>query len=236
MNGSISSLSIIIPVYNEIECLKKNLSPIINEIKNCVYVVDLIFICSGCTDKSEIYIKKILEKSNIKYSVVIEKSKNGYGSAIKLAFEHVKNDFFTIYHVDCQYSLHEVLNIHLKNNNNVVTYRVNSKSSFLRKLQSLIYVKICNILFSLNLSDINSVKILKKNNFKSLANFSNSSIIELEFLIHLKFKSIDYVVQEINLYERNYGKSKVNLVISIKLLLAIFIFRLKINQFLETIE
>ena len=74
MNGSISSLSIIIPVYNEIECLKKNLSPIINEIKNCVYVVDLIFICSGCTDKSEIYIKKILKKSNIKYSVVIEKS------------------------------------------------------------------------------------------------------------------------------------------------------------------
>ena len=53
MNGSISSLSIIIPVYNEIECLKKNLSPIINEIKNCVYVVDLIFICSGCTDKAK---------------------------------------------------------------------------------------------------------------------------------------------------------------------------------------
>lgn len=224
-----SGLSIIVPIYNEIECLEKYLDILVTELIKSGIEFNLIFVCSGCFDGSENYLKNELKKFNINYKILIEEKRNGYGSAVKLGISEIQYMNFTIFHIDFQYTIDSIIRIYRENiDKTIITFRINNKTNFLRRIQSFFYKKICGFLFNLNFDDINSIKILETKYFSNKTKiFSDSSIIELQFLIYLKNYSINYIYAPIALYERNVGNSKNSLIYKLDMIFEMIKLKIK---------
>ena len=126
-----SGLSIIVPIYNEIECLEKYLDILVTELIKSGIEFNLIFVCSGCFDGSENYLKNELKKFNINYKILIEEKRNGYGSAVKLGISEIQYMNFTIFHIDFQYTINSIIRIYRENiDKTIITFRINNKTNF----------------------------------------------------------------------------------------------------------
>ena len=93
-----SSLSVIVPVYNEQKFLAASLDRLLS-----AKIADEIIICNdGSTDDSASIAKNYEEKyDNIK--LLLNSSNKGKGSALTLAREEIKSDFVTIHDADLEY-------------------------------------------------------------------------------------------------------------------------------------
>ena len=103
-------ISTIIPIYNEESSLKKNFYKIYKFLKKNFSSFEIILIESGSTDKSNLLCAKF---SRLKYiKLLIQKKREGFGSAIKLAIKNISGEFFCVVPIDLCFNL-EILNIPL---------------------------------------------------------------------------------------------------------------------------
>ena len=105
MIKEIKTLSIIIPVFNEEERLKKSLIQINRYIKN--KKIEVIIVNDGSTDSTKEIIKQFI-KINKKIKVINLKNNLGKGAALKKGILNAKNKFILTMDLDLSVPISQV--------------------------------------------------------------------------------------------------------------------------------
>jgi len=220
-------ISIIIPVFNEESCLKKNFYKIYKFLNKNFSSFEIILIESGSTDKSNLLCAKF---SRLKYiKLLIQKKRQGFGSAIKLAIKNISGEFFCVVPIDLCFNL-EILNIlNKKKFDLLTTYRDKDNRSSFRLVQSVIYNAYIKFIFGLNVKSVNSVpKIYKSKLIKNKKLYSLGWTIDAELLYHYQKKDNKHEELPINLIQRKFGNSKVKYIDIVNIIFDSLIVRLMI--------
>ena len=219
----INSLSVIIPVHNEVQNIRINLSKIYDKLSKYDFDFEIIIIDSESKDGSSEELKKFREFKKIK--VINEDNKSGWGSAVKKALKIVEKKFVVFFPIDNQYKIDSIIKICLENNTSVITYRGNQYINLIRYIRSIAYKKLCKLLFKLDFKEINSIKILNFEEFKKDINFNSLPddwFFELELLKKMKQKKIPFTEKPIELHKREIGQSTIGFLDSFKMLIKLF--------------
>jgi glycosyltransferase involved in cell wall biosynthesis len=204
------TLSIVIPVYNEeagIKSTLKNLVPILNKTFSDY---EIIFVESGSTDKSAEIADKAA-KRNKKIKVIHQGMKKGYGNALREGLRNCKYDL-TMY-TDCDNPfdfiyIKKALR-YFSNYDAVIGYRLGKRETFGRLILSRGANLLENILFRLNVKEVNyPFKIIKTKLVKKMNLLSNNSFIAAEILMELKKKKARIKQIQIPTKLRMEGESK----------------------------
>ncbi|MEW6495097.1 MAG: glycosyltransferase family 2 protein [Cyanobacteriota bacterium] len=182
---------VILPVYNESECLDKIFDSVLEFCqKNHCY--RFLFVNDGSTDNTQqILERKIVDAKNINISVVSYSSNRGKGYAIKKGVEYGQEDYICFLDGDLAYSLvHlEILVAHLNFFDIVIGCRNLIPPSLKQvKLTRLVAGKAFNIIsrkvLSLNFSDMQAgIKGFRKEVAQDL--FSQQSLRGFGFDVEL---------------------------------------------------
>jgi dolichol-phosphate mannosyltransferase len=224
----INSLTIIIPIYNEEENINRYLSLYVKKLLESNIDFEIIIVESNSKDNSREKLNIFKNSKNIR--IFYEDKKRGYGSAIKLGLKNSSKKFFTVFPIDNQYSIFELINICQNNDDNIITFRKSNFTSGFKNRRSFIFKKFINFIFNFEFKDINSIKIIKREIFSHqdlYKQLSNNWIIDLEFLILLSKYNLKTSQIGINLIDRECGKSKVRIGDNFLMIYEILISRLK---------
>jgi glycosyltransferase involved in cell wall biosynthesis len=208
-----SSLTIIIPCYNEEESVRKFFPAVLQFAKENNF--DLIVTNDGSTDKSSQLLNECKKQYN--FTLIENKVNLGYGAALKSAINKSKTEYTISIDADGQHNIIDVENLYkyIRENNAdlVIGSRVKDKSSgAYRKTGKWIIRKISKILVRTNVLDLNSgMKIYRTellNRYKDLCpdSMSFSDIITLIF-INQRHYVLEY---PISINKRTGGKSTIS--------------------------
>ena len=173
-------LSIIIPVYNEVQTIEKIILKIkkIKDIKKQIIIVD-----DGSTDGTSEKLKVIKSKFKID-KIIFNKKNKGKGHAIKLGKKKIKQKFTIIQDADLEYDPKDylkILKVLMKNKYRVVygsrvlntkRYSNNNFTSNLRVFANHVLTIVSNLINSQNLTDAHTcykafdTKVFRKINLK----------------------------------------------------------------------
>jgi len=98
-------LSVLIPVYNEVETL----SEIVEKIRKIPLEMEIIMVDDGSTDGSIEILESFREIENIK--VIYHPKNRGKGAAIRTAIEHITGDIAIVQDADLEYDPEDYLKL-----------------------------------------------------------------------------------------------------------------------------
>ena len=210
------TLSVIIPVYNEIntigKVLKKIDSLVLNDYHKQIIVVD-----DYSNDGSEKFLRE-LKKKKEDYTILFHNRNCGKGRAIRTALEQVIGDYTIIQDADLEYdpsNIPMLLNNAIKNNFDVVygSRRLNKSnnqhSSILFFWGGLLLSLFTNILYKTKITDEPTCyKLIKTDLLKSLHLISEGFEFCPEVTSKIALKGIEIHEIPINYYPRKTKDGK----------------------------
>ncbi|TSC94262.1 MAG: glycosyl transferase family protein [Parcubacteria group bacterium Licking1014_1] len=208
------SLSIIVPAYNEEDCLEECFKQITETFKNSAY--ELIFVNDGSTDNSHKIILQLI-KDNPKIKYVFYPENKGYSHAIREGFKKAEKYFIAFTDADLQYSPEDLLKMYnhaQKNNLNFIIGSPIKKEKYynpFRRIMSFFYNLYIRFLFGIKLKDPNSLKLMKRKYLEKINFRYNYGMIEIETLLGFKMQGISINTYPITVRKRIAGKSKCSL-------------------------
>ena len=219
-----TSISFIIPSYNESKKILKTINEITQAIKKInIKKYEIIVIDDNSTDST----LKILKNTKIK-NLIIYKNKNnlGFGGSIKKGFKLAKNKKISWIPGDNSHphkEIEKILNDYKLNLDIVSTYYSNSNQrAFYRKVFTLIYTPILNMIFCLNLPYYNGISLIDKKITDQIKIKTNSHCWQVELWVKAKYiKNFSYKFIPTILNDRIKGASAFKLKNSIKVLVNI---------------
>jgi dolichyl-phosphate beta-glucosyltransferase len=219
----ISSLSIVIPMFNEEKRIFKSLlklNSFIIKIKKKINV-QIIFVNDGSTDKTIILLKKFLIKKRINNKIVILKKNLGKGYAIKKGIENSKNEWVLTTDIDFSVPLNQISvwikKKYLKKNCNIYfASRSHKKSKVTAKLHrvilGIIFKFIINIFLGIKIKDTQcGYKLYKKKIAKKIFKKLQTYRFEHDLEIVMRSKKLNYTITELPVRWVHKSDSKVNL-------------------------
>lgn len=134
-----TSLTIIIPVYNEEDNLKRVEIELTKFITTSSYKTNVLFINDGSTDKSQSYIETICSK-NAAFSYILLKENQGLSTALKAGFDLVESDLVGYIDCDLQTSPEDfnLLLKHIDKYDLVTGVRIDRQDTFVKNMSSTI--------------------------------------------------------------------------------------------------
>jgi len=210
-------LSIIIPVYNEVQTIEKIVLKVkkIKDIKKQIIIVD-----DGSTDGTSEKLKDI--KSKLKIDKIIFNKKNkGKGHAIKLAQKKISQKYTIIQDADLEYNpkdYHKILRVLKKKKFKVVYgsrilntnhFTKNNFTSNLRLFANHVLTITSNIINSQNLTDAHTCyKAFDSNVFKKLNLCENGFSFCPEVTTKISNLGLDIFEVKISYNGRDYKSGK----------------------------
>tara|TARA_B100001057_G_scaffold467434_1_gene525572 strand:+ start:86 stop:793 length:708 start_codon:yes stop_codon:yes gene_type:complete len=225
----VDNISLIIPLYNEENRIKKNLKIIQNFLKR--KNIEIIFVNDGSDDGSEKIIKRFISKNkNKKLIQYISYKKNvGKGYALKKGVLNSKKKWILICDVDMSVQPNQIdiwnkKKYILKDNEAYFASRKHSLSkietSFVRKLLGVIFNLIIFFLFGIKIKDTQcGFKLFNRNYAKSIFGKISSYrfSFDVELVLLLKKKKIN--IRELPVNWIHKSGSKLNIFYDMPLML-----------------
>lgn len=159
------SLSVFMPAYNEEANIAKTLekvSVVLADLKFKNY--EIIVIDDGSKDKTAEIVKEFIKK-NPSVRIISHNPNKGYGEAIKTGFYNSKYEFIVFSDSDGQFNYSEITKLFAKiDHADIVTgFRIDRQDSLMRLINGWGWTQISNILFGLNLKDVDcAFKLFRK--------------------------------------------------------------------------
>ena len=205
-------LSIIIPVFNEQEGLKKTIREMDALLEKSEFEVEIIFVNDASTDKSSEILQGLAGRS---YKVLHHETNRGYGAALKTGIKNAFSEYVCITDADGTYPHSEIPHLAQAMSSGysmVVGARTGDtvKIPLLRRFPKWILNKLANYVSGFKIPDINSgLRIMKKKDIERFLNilpdgFSFTTTITLAMLTNNM--QVHYI--PVNYYHRK-GKSKI---------------------------
>lgn len=211
MNNIQKTISVIVPVYNEVASLEKSLNKIDLFLSTHLFDYEIIIVESGSTDGSGDLCDSIVKK-NKNYIVIHEGRRNGFGSAIKRGFFLAKKELVWVVTLDLPFDLQFLVKAmpFLEQYDYIISNRVGDPRNILRKVQSYFYNSFVKKILGLHVQTINSAfKVYKRKMIQNISLRSNGWFIDAEILYRLKKKNLTYYEMSVPLLDRMEGKSKI---------------------------
>ncbi len=183
-----SSISIIMPAFNEEENIKKAVTDINSHIKTKFKKYEIIVVNNGSQDKTKSIVENLIK--NNKHVILINIKKNiGYGKGLRTGFENAKNNLIFYTDADNQFEIKELnlLMPLIEKFDIVCGYRKDRQDPKMRIIIANVYNFIIRLLFNLKVKDIDcSFKIYRKEIFDKIKLQSDTGLIDAEILIKAK--------------------------------------------------
>ena len=197
-------ISVLIPAYNE----KENLEELLNHIHKFREKEDIdwefIIIDDGSTDGSFELLKKL--HGRYPYIKVIKHRRNfGLTEALLTGLHHSTGDALVFFPADLQFHLEDVMKMVAKMEEGYDLVAGKKKGKYEKKFVSSIYNLLSKKLFNINVSDMNSIKVMKRKILELLPHRKgwHRYIIPLAHEYGYKMAEV-----EVRLYPRMRGRSK----------------------------
>jgi len=235
MKRSKPDLTIIIPAYDEEECIHEAISETFKTLTRTNIKSELIVVDDGSKDRT-LAICKSFQKNfqknfqrKFNFKIIRLKKNNGYSKALEVGFLAASGEYITYIDADLQYPPSEILKLYaeaVKHDAEFVLGSATNKGyGFLRKSVSRIYNALVNLLFGTDVRDVHCKRVFKR----SLIDIDRISVlyglIDLQLLLlAIREKTVIRQVP-IKINPRKCGKSKFNLKLIV--LTLINLFRLK---------
>ncbi len=201
------SYSLIIPMYNEGPTLKK----LLEEVNKLDENIEIIIVNDGSNDET----KPILDNQD-SIRVVHNSENEGKGSSIIIGANYALNDNLILMDGDLEISMRcipNLIKIHKKMDDTIIIgsrWDKNSdKYDNINSLGNFVINKIFNYIYNTKVSDVLCcVKILSKQNFKSLNLNSKGFSIEIELMSKLAKKKASFYEVDVKYKRRKINEGK----------------------------
>jgi len=208
-----SSLSVIVPVYNE----ERFLSESLNRLLASGDVDEIVISDDGSTDRSRDIAEEYVEKHS-KMKLVFSEKNTGKGGALTLAIDKVSSDFVTIHDADLEYFPEDLSLMYQKIKNNPDSLILGSRfiGDLERKnvyLRTRVANKLLSLFFSLvyfkKVTDIATCyKMCSKKHFKELDLIEKGFSVEVEIVAKFLKSSRELFEVPIKYHGRSYEEGK----------------------------
>ena len=208
-----SSLSIVIPLYNKGDQIKNTLQSIDKKCKELNLIYEILIIENESTDNSLIKATEWLDKNQ---SIAeVHSTAKGMGNAVKLGILESKYDYITLIPADYTFGESE-LEYFQKYYSIMGDYVIGSRAlkesyaptPFHRKVITFGFNVLKKLILNLNIKDTQSTFIIKKDLARSLAEISISTqfFITTEFIYRALKKGVEII--EIPIKNKNDKNNK----------------------------
>ena len=212
-------LTILIPVYNEVNLLEKLVKNILNTFDNIT--VKYVFIDDGSTDGSDDWLAKNIPIvcKLYKYDLILLKKNVGKGFAIRQGIKKIEGDYVLCIDSDLEYDPKDGLEIYeiAKNNNYIdVIYgsrylggKIQLRKHFFNDIAVRINTFIFNILFDQSITDLHTgTKVIKSKLIKNLKLTLNRFGLEIDMSSQIAKKNYNIYEYGISYVERTKSQGK----------------------------
>lgn len=206
----LKEISVVLPAFNEEENIEKQVLDITNYLKKKFIRYDIIIVNNGSKDHTKQLVQK-LQKNN-KHIKLINLSKNhGYGAGLRAGFKEAKKELIFYTDSDNQFNIKElrILLPLIKKYDIVCGYRKKRQDPQMRIFIASVYNLIINLVFHLNIRDIDcSFKLYKRKVFDTIKLTTDTGLIDAEILIKAKRAGFTIAPQlPVTHYPRTLGKT-----------------------------
>lgn len=178
------SISIVIPTYNNEKTIKFVL---LEAVAVASILTDdyEILVIDDCSSDSTPRLVAEMGKSNSNIRLISHSENMGFGSTIKDLYRKATKDLIFSCPADGQVPPGQLFKMvpAIKDFDIVIGYRKKRMDSFNRKIQTSIYNSLIRRMYSLHVSDINSVKLFKRSVLDGMNLVSTSPFVEAEFCV-----------------------------------------------------
>ncbi len=206
------SVSIVFPAYNEEEIIEKTVEITFKAVKKMgLKKFEIIVVDDGSRDKTPKILSELVKKHKELLKVITHKKNLCYAKALKTGFKAAKYPLVFYTDADLQFDISELplLLDKAKDFNIVVGYRAKRHDAPHRLLVSWAYNRFVNMLFSLNLKDIDcAFKLFSKKTLNEIEIESTGFIVDLEILAKAKKKGFLIGEVPVSHFKRPLGSSK----------------------------
>lgn len=203
------SISIIVPIYNEAECIERCLEATRDAFQDTDY--EIIVVNDGSTDLSDRIVRGRLAGSTwLRY--ISSTENRGYSHAIRQGIRAACKEYTSYLDADLQYPADQLRRMYevARNENALFVLGRPDRKYYnpYRQLQSYVYNVLVRRLLRLDVMDANSLKVIRTETLKVLPLFRERGAIELEVLVGIANQSIVIRQVPIRVQRRIAGRSK----------------------------
>jgi glycosyltransferase involved in cell wall biosynthesis len=207
------SISVIVPVFNEIELLESSISQISSFLQSHFADYEILIVESGSTDSSaEVCDRLAARLPGI--TVIHEGKKAGFGSALKLGYASAKKDLLWLIVVDMPFPLETILTALplFTDYDCVFSYRSTDNRNVLKRLRSYVYNVLAKTILGLKVRHVNSAfRVFKREVIQGLPLKSQNWTLDAEVLYEITRRKVPYTEIPVELRERLQGKTTISL-------------------------
>ncbi|MEW6400648.1 MAG: glycosyltransferase family 2 protein [Chloroflexota bacterium] len=206
------SISVIVPVFNEIELLETSISQISIFLQSHFADYEILIVESGSTDGSGEACDRLTARFPL-ITVIHEGKKTGFGSALKIGYAQARKDLIWLIVVDMPFPLETILTALplFSEYDCVFSYRSKDNRSFLKRFRSYIYNVLAKTILGLRVKHVNSAfRIFRRGVIQALPLESKSWTLDAEVLYEITRRQVPYTEIPVELKERLQGKTTIS--------------------------
>ena len=204
-----SSLSVILPAYNEEGNIEKTVTESISYLQHKFIKYEIIVVNDGSSDRTGDILRG-LSSSNPRIILVNHPENQGYGSALRSGFDRASFDYIFLMDSDGQFDIRELDHFlpSLEDSVAVIGYREKRADSFVRTLNAWLYHAYIRIIFGLSAKDIDcAFKIFPRAAYEKIRPIkSGGALFSAEVLIKLIRNGVRIKEIPVSHYPRLFGK------------------------------
>lgn len=208
------AISIVIPVFNEINNLPKLFERIDNSCRQANLKYEIILIDDHSTDGSLEFASQAAAKFPLK--IFLKKGKQGKAYSLLEGFHYAAYDLVGMIDADLQYppealvAMYKLLVNHQADI--VLSERISSDSPLIRRLSTKIFNLIfIRLLFGINYDTQSGLKVFRKQILSSMSLSPSPWSFDLEFIIRALEEQYKIINYKISFSKRHAGQTKVKL-------------------------
>lgn len=207
------SLSVILPLYNEIEILEPNLLRIDGFLAQHFDDYEILIVESGSTDGSGEACDRLAERLP-RVKIIHEGARNGIGAATYLGFQNATKDLAWRYAIDLPCALEAILEAVplFAKYDCVLSYRSYDDRAIYRRFQSAVFNGLAKRVLGIKVRHVNSAfKVFRTPHVQAMPLTSRTGFVDTELLYWTFRRQLTWVELPVALTDRTGGKSSVTL-------------------------
>ena len=208
---TLSSLSIIIPAFNEEESLEDVVLDSLKIAKDISEKFEIIVINDGSEDRTGKIADRLAEEhSNVR--VIHHPHNRGFGSTQQTGFANARYEYLTLVPADKQFDVRclRKFTYLIPECDVVAGYRVKRKDPAHRRLNTKVFRMVMRLLFGVNLRDINWVKLFRREVFRSMNITFDGIGVDAEVMVKAQRRGFRFREVWVSYLPRTTGQSTGN--------------------------
>lgn len=207
----VNSLSVFMPAYNEEKNVDHTVQSVLEVLKTLnLKEYEIIVVNDGSKDKTANVVKE-LQKNNKNIRLVNHEVNKGYGEAVKSGYYNSRFEYIVFIDSDGQFDfndIHKFLKA-IEAADIVVGYRIARQDHLMRIINGWGWTQLSNILFGLNVKDVDcAFKLLKRKVIETIPHLESTrgAMVNPELLAKSKKAGFKIVQLGVRHFPRKEGK------------------------------